>query len=133
MILERLGSRDAFVADERRALRWLHDEIIRWIDCEDEIAVIESVGLSDAALLDRLERDASAFVVRFDVTEPVAMSRVRQRPQHQHLTDDVEWNRTIWREFYDAVAPSRRVDLAIDAEAMSADQIASHILQRATP
>ncbi len=133
MVLERWGSREAFVADKRVALPWLHDEIIRWIDCDDVVAVIESVGLSDAPLLDRLERDASAFVVRFDVTEPVAMSRVRERPQDQHLTDDVEWNGVIWREFYDVVASSRRVDAAIDTEVMSADETAAQIIGRVTP
>jgi shikimate kinase len=133
MILARWGSREDFVAEKHLALPWLHDEVVRWIDSAEAPAVLETTGLSDAPLLDRLDREASAFVVRLDVTESVAMSRVRKRPQNRHLNDDLESNRTIWRAFYDGVAPNRRVDVAIDTEAMSSEQIAAQINERLAP
>jgi hypothetical protein len=127
MILERWGSRECFVAEKRLALPWLHDEIIRWIGSDETRAVIETTGLSDAPLLDRLDRTGSSFIARLDVSEAVAMVRVQERPQHQHLTDDVDSNRAVWRAFYDVVAPNRRIDAAFDTEGMSADRIAAHI------
>jgi adenylate kinase family enzyme len=128
-ILERWGSRADFVAQKPIALPWLHEEIICWIDSAEVLAAIETTGLSDAPLLDRLDSRCSAFVVRLDVTEAVAMSRVEERPRKQHLTDDIESSRAIWRAFYKVVAPSRRVDVSIDTEVMSPEQIAQHITE----
>jgi shikimate kinase len=123
-ILERWRSRDDFIAEKRTALPWLHDEIIRWIDSDRTVAVIETTGLSDAPLLDRLQ---GSLVVRLDVSERVAMSRVGARQPNQHLTDDIESNRAIWRAFYEVVASSRRVDIAIDTEVTSGNRIAARI------
>ena len=126
-ILERWGSRQGFLAEKQLALPWLHDEIIRWIESDERRAVVETTGLSDAPLLDRLDRAGMSFVARLDVSEAAAMLRVQERPRNQHLTDDVESNRAIWRAFDELVMPNRRFDAAFDTEALSAERIAAQI------
>ena len=66
MILERWGTRGAFLRNKAEALPELHDEIERWIDSSPTPAVVESTGLSDARLLDRLQASRGALVVRLD-------------------------------------------------------------------
>jgi hypothetical protein len=76
MILERWGSREEFVAAKPVALPWLHDEIVHWIDSDDVLAVIETTGLSDAPLLDRLDRDAGHSCRTFiDSAQPSPWAR----------------------------------------------------------
>jgi shikimate kinase len=118
LILERWGSRDDFVAHKSETLPLLHDEMLEWIDCEGPFAVIETTGLSDAPLLDRLERDRQAFFVRLDVSERESLARVAQREGNRHLSDSTDVNRVVWRAFYEVVARRREVALVIDTEAV---------------
>jgi dephospho-CoA kinase len=116
VILDRWGSRDAFVAVKDVALPELQREIRSWIDSDGPVAVIETTGLSDAAFLDSFERDQMSFVVRLDVSEEEALRRAAARPSGHHLTDDLEINRLTSRAFATRVAPHRRIDLCIDTE-----------------
>jgi shikimate kinase len=127
VIVERWGSRDNFVAHKDEALPQLHAEIVEWIDGEGALAVIETTGLSDAPLLDRLERDRDAYVVRLDVSEREAAARVAQREPNRHLSDAVDANRAVWRAFYETAARSRDVARAIDTEAVSPSRAAALI------
>lgn len=115
-ILERWGSREAFVAVKDVALPELQAEIRSWIDTEGPVAAIETTGLSDATFLDSLERDQVSFVVRLDVSEEEALRRVAARPRGRHLTDDREMNRRVWQAFATGVRPDRRTDLTVDTE-----------------
>jgi len=126
-IVERWGSRDNFVAHKSEALPMLHDDMLEWIDREGALTVIETTGLSDAPLLDRLERDREAFVVRLDVSEDEALARVAQREVNRHLSDSVDVNRTVWRAFYENVARNRKVALTIDTEAVPPSRAAALI------
>jgi dephospho-CoA kinase len=133
VILERWGSREHFVEEKASALPWLHSEIRDWIDLDHSIAVIETTGLSDAPLLDTLERESMAFVVRLDVSEDEAMRRIAQRPSHRHLSDELEINRRVWRAFYAVVAPTRDVDAVVGTEVNSPTEIAALIAERTRP
>ncbi len=129
-IVERWGSRDNFVAHKDEALLLLHDEMLEWIDGQGPLAVIETTGLSDAPLLDRLVRDREAFVVRLDVSEGEALAHVARREPNRHLSDSVDANRTVWQAFYETVARSREVALAIDSEAVRPSSAAALIAAR---
>jgi shikimate kinase len=127
-ILERWGSRERFVANKATALPALHEEILEWIASDGATSAIETTGLSDARLLDRLERSGTALTVRLDVTEDAALARVTARAQGRHLSDDVEPNRQVWRAFTERVVPTRHVDLVIDTEVRSVGSAAATIL-----
>ena len=129
MIVERWGSREAFVANKADALPALHREILEWIAEESSPAAIESTGLSDASLIELLDDAGQSFVVRLDVTEDEALRRVDDREVGRHLTDDLDANRRVYRVFQDRVVPHTRVDLVIDTEAQSVEAIAASIFE----
>jgi shikimate kinase len=126
-ILERWGTRDAFVANKADALPQLHADIERWIDETGPTAVIETTGLSDAAFLDRLVRAGGCFVVRVDVSDSETVRRLAARERGRHLTDDGAGNARVRREYEIAVRPHRRVDLVIDGDRTSAAAAAAQI------
>jgi len=131
LILERWGSREAFVAAKADALPLLHREVRSWIEEDGPVAVVESTGLSDAAFLDDLDATSDCFVVRLDVSEQEAIRRVRLRDQGRHLSDDLSANAAIWRAFRDFVVPGRRCDLVIDTDSTSAAGVAALVASRA--
>jgi hypothetical protein len=126
-ILERWGSREAFVQEKATALPALQEEIASWVRGPGAAAVIESTGLSDGPFLDRLEREFRVFAVRLDVSEDVALARVAARARGRHLSDEAAANRTVWRAYTTEVVPRRRVDLVIDSEATSPEEAARQI------
>ncbi len=126
-ILDRWGSRDAFVANKDDGLRLLHAEIEGLIDTPGAPVVLETTGLSDAAFLDRLAAERRVLFVRCDVSRAAAGRRIAARPTGQHLSDDPSDNRRIWDEFQAHVAPHRAVHLAIDTETVDAATAASTI------
>jgi shikimate kinase len=129
VIRDRWGSREAFLDHKAEALPALHEEILRWVAAEGSPAAFETTGLSDAPLLDALERSSpSMLVVRLDVSEEQAARRVAARPDGRHLSDDVETNRAVWRSFQEHVVPHRRVDLIVDTEAQSIDSVVAMIV-----
>lgn len=117
--LSAYGSRDGLIAAKATALPQLHADIEAWIGSEDAPAVIESTGLSDAPLLDRL----AAVVVRCDVSLGTTLARVAARPVGGNLTNEPDDNERIWREFYAGPA-ARDVALAIDTEVVPVDDAA---------
>ena len=119
-ILDRWGSRDAFVAKKGDGLRLLHAEIEALIDAPGAPVVLETTGLSDAAFLDRLAAERRVLFVRCDVSRTAAGRRIAARPTGKHLSDDPSDNRRIWDEFQSHVAPHRAVDLVIDTETVDA-------------
>jgi adenylate kinase family enzyme len=129
-ILERWGTRDAFVAVKDVALPELHREIRAWIDADQTPAVIETTGLSDASFLDALVDEYACLVVRLDASEEEALRRVATRRGGEHLSDDVGANRAVWRAFAEYVAPSRRVDLVVDTQRTDPAAAARHIIDR---
>ena len=128
-IVGRWGSRDNFVANKTTALEGLHDEMRAFISSPGAAAAIETTGLSDAALLDDLSLEHRLFVVRLDVSQPEAARRIAQLAPGRHLTDDIDSNRTIWRAFYETVAPRRHADLVIDADHTSPPDAAAIIIK----
>ena len=87
-ILDRWGSRDAFVANKDDGLRLLHAEIEALIDTPGAPVVLETTGLSDATFLDRLAAERRVLFVRCDVSRAAAGRRIAARPTGQHLSDD---------------------------------------------
>ena len=127
-IVDRWGSRDAFVAAKDTALPELHRLIRAWLDEADTPAAIETVGLSDASLLDELDRAGRALVCRLDAGRDVATARIAARPKGEHLTDDAAGNDRVWGEFHRHVAQQRRTDLTIDTAEHTPTEIAEQIL-----
>lgn len=132
-ILERWGSRDAFVANKAEALPQLHNDIERWIDEAGPTAVIESTGLSDAVFLDTLVRAGACFVVRVDVSDAETTRRLAIRGRGRHLTEDRAGNDRVRREYETAVLPHRRVDLVIDGDRTPAADAAARIANAVRP
>ena len=132
-LVDRWGTREAFLADKERALSELHDEVVEWATSDDTPAVLETTGLSDAPLLVRLRSSVATVVIRLDVSEDEAMRRVAARAPGEHLTDDVERSRAVWRAFCDHVAGAVEVDLAIDTERVAADVATEMILGQVLP
>jgi hypothetical protein len=128
-ILERWGSRDAFVADKAEALPRLHADIERWIDEAGPTAVIESTGLSDGAFLDALARAGGCFLVRVDVSAAETARRLAARERGRHLTDDLAANARVRREYETAVLAHRRVDLVVDGDRTPAGDAAACIAE----
>jgi hypothetical protein len=126
-ILERWGSRDAFVANKAEALPRLQADIERWIDEAGPTAVIESTGLSDAAFLDTLARAGGCFVVRVDVSGAETTRRLAARERGRHLTDDLAGTARVRREYETAVLTHRPVDLVIDGDRTPAGDAAARI------
>ena len=117
VVVDRWGSREAFVAAKDVALGELHDQIRAWIAADDSVAVIETTGLSDGPFVDELDGSGGAFVVRLDVSEDESVRRVSARPVGAHLTDEPEANRVVWHAFVSVVVAHRRIDLVIDTGA----------------
>ena len=126
-ILERWGTRAAFVAHKTEALPQLHADIRAWIDEPGPTAVIESTGLSDAGFLDALEQGGECFVVRLDVSGAESGRRLAHRERGRHLTDDFAGNTRVRREYEAAVLPHRRAALVIDGDHTSAVDAAARI------
>lgn len=131
-ILERWKSREHFVANKDQALPLLHRQITEWIESDVQVAVVETTGLSDAPLIDALDRSGSALIVRLDVSEEEASRRVAARIHGQHLSDDLDVNREVGRAFRREVIPRRRVDLVIDTESDSIDAAVARITSTLT-
>jgi len=136
-VLERWGSRDAFVAQKAAALPALHQAMRTWIAEPGPPAAIESTGLSDAAFLDALGHEHRCLVVRLDVAEAEALARVATRARGRHLSDALDGARTVWQAFHEVVVPHRPVDLAIDTArlppAHTAALVAGMVSRRAQP
>ena len=126
VLLQQWGSRDAFVENKETALPALHEDVRRWLSSDATTAVLETTGLSDAALLDELDAAGEAFFVRLDVPEAEAIRRVSARERGRHLTDDPDLNRAVWRAFRERGA-DRRVDLVIDTAVTSPQTAAAAI------
>jgi shikimate kinase len=126
-ILERWESRENFVANKAHALPVLHRQIVEWIESDVQVAVVETTGLSDAPLIDALDRSGSALLVRLDVSEEEASRRVAARIHGRHLSDDLDVNRAVGRAFRREVIPRQRVDLVIDTETDSIDAAVARI------
>jgi adenylate kinase family enzyme len=127
-IVDRWGSRDAFVAAKDTALPELHRRIRDWLDEAVTPAAIETVGLSDAPLLDELDGAGRALVCRLDAARDVATARIATRSKGEHLTDDAASNDRVWSEFHRHVAQQRRTDLTIDTAEHTPTEIAEQIL-----
>ena len=127
-IVERWGSRKRFVARKAVALPDLHEAIMQWVAAGGSPAVVETTGLSDAPLLEALEREHPCLVVRLDVSEETALRRTAARKAGRHLTDDLDATRAIWRAFHE-VAAGRGVDLVVDTERRPPAEIAATIRQ----
>jgi shikimate kinase len=128
VILERWGTRDAFIAEKKHALQLLHDEIVKWVSSDQTPAVLESTGLSDEPLLSQLVESRGAFIVRLDVPEDEALRRIAEREQGRHLSDALEVNRVVWRAFHEHVVPRRRADLVVDTAAQSVESTVEAII-----
>jgi shikimate kinase len=128
-VLDRWGSRDRFVAHKGEALPLLHREILEWCTRGERPAVFETTGLSDAPLLDDLQRDASCLVVQLDVSEPGALARVASREAGRHLTDDLDATSSIWNAFQTFVSGKRSVDLVVDTEHTTPPEVAHLIAE----
>ena len=113
-MLERWGSRQAFLAVKAEALPELHRAIRAWTAEPGPPAAIESTGLSDAAFLDALAGEHRCLVVRLDVSYDDALARVTTRARGRHLGDDPGGLRPVWQAFDQVVVPARPVDLVID-------------------
>ena len=127
VILEQWGSREAFIAAKTTALPALHQEIRRWIESDGAPAVLETTGLSDAPLLSVLASTHEVLTVRLDVSEAEALRRIATRDRGQHLSDDVDVNRRVWRAFDHEVATRRPVDLAVDTDTQSVEAVVAAI------
>ena len=127
LMLERWGSREAFLAQKAVALPLLHQEIVDWVNSDTSPAVVESTGLSDAPLLAHLRESWRAFVVRLAVSEGEALRRVVAREQGHHLSDAVEANRVVWNAFRSQVIPTANADLILDTTRESLDSTISAI------
>jgi dephospho-CoA kinase len=127
VLVDRWGSRDAFVEHKASALPQLHDAILEWLAEDRVAAVLETTGLSDAPLLGEIRRRYPSRFVRLDVSEETALDRVRSRPGGAHLSDEVEDNRRVWRAFDRLIRPHQPVDLVVDTESSSVDATASAV------
>ena len=127
-IVERWGSRQAFVAAKHTAVPELHRLILDWLDEPGGPAAIESTGLSDAPLLDALDEEGRSLVIRLDASKDVAAARVATRPKGAHLTDDTADNDRVWDEFDRHVAPHRRTHATIDTSLHVPSEVASRVL-----
>jgi shikimate kinase len=128
-LLERWGSREQFIEVKHLALPELHSDVLAWIASSEEIAVLETTGLSDAALVQAIIAAGDAFVVRLEVSEEAAMARIAQRQRGRHLTDDEEPNRRVWQAFHDVGIDSLDADLVVDTEVLSPTQIIDSVLE----
>jgi hypothetical protein len=129
-VVAQWGDRSTFVANKDEALPVLHAALRSWIAEGPPVAVIESTGLSDAALLDELDATGRAFVVRLEVAADEARRRCASRPPGEHLTDDPADVDRVGAEFARLVGPQRRTDLVVDADRDPADAIARRIAAR---
>jgi len=130
ILVDRWGSREAFLAVKAEALPKLHREMLEWMTSDSRPALFETTGLSDAPLLAELRQSAQALVVRLDVGAEQALSRIAGRDQTQHLTDALDDNRRVWRAFQDHVVPTADADLVIDTNTEPVDAVVEKILQR---
>ena len=127
-ILDRWGSRDAFVANKKELLPLLHQEILDWIAADSSAAVIETTGLSDAPLLAQLEETRATLVVRLDVGEDEALRRIDQRTPGRHLSDEIGLNRRVWMAYQRDVVPHARVDFVFNTGTQPVEAIVAAIL-----
>lgn len=124
----RWGSRERFLERKAEALAQLHEEVLGWIGGVDVPAVVESTGLSDAPLLDEIERAHDCLVVRLEVSERAALARVAAREPGRHLTDDPRHVEPVRRAFEELVVPTRRVHLVLDTEERSPSEVVDVIV-----
>jgi len=130
ILVDRWGSREAFLEVKAEALPKLHREVLEWMSSDGGPAVFETTGLSDAPLLAELRQTSQALVVRLDVGVEHALARIAARDQAQHLTNSLDDNRRVWRAFQEHVVPTADVDLVIDTNSEPVDAVVEKILQR---
>jgi shikimate kinase len=124
----RWGSRDRFLERKAEALPVLHAELLGWIGGVDVPAVVESTGLSDAPLLDEIERAHDCLIVRLAVSERAGLARVAARAPGRHLTDDPRLVEPVRRAFDEFVVPTRRVHLVLDTEERTPSEVVDVIV-----
>ncbi|MDJ0523711.1 MAG: shikimate kinase [Planctomycetota bacterium] len=115
-LLERYGSRDAFIQDKEAALQGIERELGERIASSSVPVVFESTGLSDRELVLRLMRECESMLVKVFASEDLCVERVRNRRPGVHLNDDPEWTRQFHRMWCRDVAPSYRFDSEISNE-----------------
>jgi hypothetical protein len=116
-LVERWGSREAFLSSKTEALPALHEGLRAAIGPGRPPLVIESTGISEREFIDDIQRLFPAFLVRLDVARETAALRVRSREPGRHLNTVPARDDAVWRAFEELVKP-RPVDLVIDTGAV---------------
>jgi shikimate kinase len=87
-LLERYGSRAAFVQDKSAALAALEADVRARLASSDVPVVIESTGLSDAPMLARVRQEFAVLWIKVHAPRDVCMSRVQRRAAGGNLSND---------------------------------------------
>lgn len=124
--VERYGPLELFVNHRKKAVRELHEEILRSIDASLPPLVVETTALSERVFIESICDKFTAFIVLLETTASTALSRIEARPRGQNLSNASGTNRLIIDRFIQAHG-DKSADLRVDTEVVSVEETAAII------
>lgn len=112
-LIERYGSREAFIADKRAALAELERSLRGRAASSAVAVVIEGTGLSDGPMLNRLRADFPCVFVEVFAPRALCVSRVQAREHGRNLSNDPEETARFHDFWLREVAPRYAFDLEV--------------------
>lgn len=125
-LVERYGSREAFLAQREAALRDMHARILDEIATSTGLWAHETTALTERDFVLRLWREHEGRMVHLNLPTPVAIERVLARAGGRNLSNALEATRRTW-EACDANYDSLPFELVVDAERRTPAEIAAEI------
>jgi shikimate kinase len=125
-LLERYGSREAFMRSKGEALADLERELRGRLASSTVPVVIEGTGLSDGPMLGRLAHDFPTLWVKVYAARELCVARVRDRERGRNLSNDPDQAGSFHDFWLREVAPRYAFDLELvndgrsDAELLQA-------------
>jgi shikimate kinase len=112
-LIERYGSLEEFLKHKPAALAELERELRSRAESSPVPLVIESTGLSDGPMLDRLRRDFPLLLVKVWAPRDQCVERVRDREPGRNLNNDPEATAQFYDFWVREVEPRFEFDLAL--------------------
>ena len=110
-LMERYGSREAFLEDKDEALALRESELRKTIESSHVPVVIESTGLSDRVMLEGLQSEFTVILVKLWSPSETCVARVRSRKAGSNFSNSPEDTARLHEIWMREAAPSYDFDL----------------------
>jgi shikimate kinase len=131
-LLERYGSREAFVKDKSTALAAQERELRSRLASSPVPIILESTGLSDGPMLARLRQEFPVLWIKVDAPRELCVARVQSRPAGGNFSNDPQQAgefHDFWRR---EVEPRYSFDLEVVTDGSPDAEFLDRLAERVT-